>query len=126
MAGVIRVDAGAVMRDGDLLGRTIDTFVLSQIRATVPIAESRPRLYPHRTELGRHEVDLIAELGGRRLVAIEVKAHAAPDREAARHLAWLRDELGERFVRGIVLHTGTRIFEMGERIIAAPICTLWG
>jgi predicted AAA+ superfamily ATPase len=126
MAGVIRVDAGAVMRDGDLLGRTIDTFVLSQIRATVPIAESRPRLYHLRTREGRHEVDLIAELGGRRLVAIEVKADAAPDREAARHLAWLRDELGERFVRGVVLHTGTRTFEMGERIIAAPICTLWG
>ncbi|MBL8944098.1 MAG: hypothetical protein JNK45_13160, partial [Myxococcales bacterium] len=49
----------------------------------------------------------------------------APGPDAAKHLAWLRDELGDRFVAGVVLHTGPRAFALGERIIAAPICTLW-
>jgi hypothetical protein len=25
-----------------------------------------------------------------------------------------------------VLHTGPRLYELGEGIVAAPICTLWG
>jgi hypothetical protein len=42
-----------------------------------------------------------------------------------RHLAWLRDELGERFVRGVVLHCGQRSFELADRIVAAPMSSLW-
>jgi hypothetical protein len=44
---------------------------------------------------------------------------------AARHLAWLRDEFGDRFVAGVVLHTGPRAYELGDRLLAVPICTLW-
>ncbi|MGH3936181.1 MAG: hypothetical protein ACRDS1_14590 [Pseudonocardiaceae bacterium] len=60
-----------------------------------------------------------------RLVAIEVKATAAPRLDSARHLIWLRDQLGERFVAGVVLHTGPRVFSLDERIIAAPVAALW-
>lgn len=38
---------------------------------------------------------------------------------------WLRDQLGDRFIRGAVLHTGTRSYELGEQILALPICALW-
>jgi predicted AAA+ superfamily ATPase len=125
LAGVLRLDVSTVMRDGDLLGRILDTFVAAQLRSELAIAESRPRLYHLRQEQGRHEVDLLVELGAGRVLAFEVKADAAPGPDAAKHLAWLRDELGDRFVAGVVLHTGPRAFALGERIIAAPICTLW-
>ena len=59
------------------------------------------------------------------MVAIEVKASASVDRRDGRHLEWLRDELGERFVAGVVLHTGPRGFELGERVTALPIASLW-
>jgi hypothetical protein len=39
--------------------------------------------------------------------------------------SWLRDELGDRFVAGVVLHTGTGVYPLGDRLLAAPICTLW-
>jgi hypothetical protein len=52
--------------------------------------------------------DLVAELAGGQLIGIEVKAGAGATRDDARHLAWLRDETGERFLAGIVLHTGPR------------------
>ena len=32
---------------------------------------------------------------------------------------------GARFLAGVVLHTGPRVYELEERILAAPICTLW-
>ncbi|MBI2892065.1 MAG: ATP-binding protein [Deltaproteobacteria bacterium] len=125
LAGVLRVDAGAVLRDGNLLGRVLDTFVAAHLRAELAIARTRPRLYHLRQEQGRREVDLLGELGAERIIAVEIKADSGPGREAARHLAWLRDELGDRFVAGVVLHTGPRVYPLGERITAAPIGTLW-
>lgn len=124
-AGVLRLDAQGVLRDSDLMGRVLDTFVASQLRSELPIDETRPRLFHLRTQQGRHEVDLIVELAGGGIVGIEVKADAAPKREAARHIAWLRDQLGESFVAGVVLHTGPRAYALEPGIVAAPICTLW-
>ena len=43
----------------------------------------------------------------------------------ARHLAWLRDRMGKRFVAGVVLHTGPRVYTLGDRLVAAAISTLW-
>lgn len=125
LQGILRIDENAVLRDGNLLGRVVETFVVAQLRAELTVAEARPRLYHLRQEQGRREIDLIAELGAERIIGIEIKADSAPGQSAASHLAWLRDELGERFVAGVVLHTGPRTYALGERITAAPICTLW-
>lgn len=125
-AAALHLDEDAVLRDGDLLGRLLDTFVAAQLRAECASSDARPRLYHLREEHGRREVDVLAEIGGRDLLAFEVKADAAPSRDAARHLTWLRDRLGDRFAGGVVLHTGPRPYGLGERIVAAPICALWG
>ncbi|HEX4628606.1 MAG TPA: hypothetical protein VH137_07435, partial [Gemmatimonadales bacterium] len=85
----------------------------------------RPRLYHLRRDGGRNEIDLLAELGVDRVIGFEVKAASAPRGPDARHLAWLRDELGDRFVAGVVFHTGPRQFQMGERITALPMWALW-
>lgn len=55
-----------------------------------------------------------------------MKATAAPSRDDAKHLAWLRDQLGDRFVAGAVLHTGPARFTLGARIFAVPIAAIWG
>jgi hypothetical protein len=122
---VLGINVDFVIRNGDLLGRLLDTFVAAQLRAELASASSRPRLYHLRQQQGRFEVDLLAELGGGRLIGIEVKADAAPSADSARHLAALRDRYPETFVAGIVLHTGPRAYRLGDRLAAAPISTLW-
>jgi uncharacterized protein len=119
-----RLDPADVLLDGDLLGRMLDTFVAAQLRPEVALRR-RARMYHLRTGAGRQEVDLLLDLGGGRVVGIEVKAGAAATSRDARHLAWLRDGLGERFVRGMVLHTGPAPFELGDRLWALPISALW-
>jgi hypothetical protein len=126
LAAALRVDEQTIMRDGGLLGRMIETFVLAQIRPEVELSNFRPRLYHLREKNGRHEIDLLAELSAGNVVAIEIKTTAAPKRSDARHLEWLREQLGERFLGGAVLHTGPLPFHLSERIFALPICTLWG
>jgi predicted AAA+ superfamily ATPase len=125
LAGVIGATERSVLRDGDLLGRVLDTFVEAHLRAQAGVADHRVRLYHLRQEQGRHEVDLLAEVGAERVIGIEVEATSAPDSSSAAHLAWLRERLGERFVAGVVLHTGPAAFPLGDRITAAPISTLW-
>lgn len=126
VATPLRLDAQAIMRDGAMLGRVLETFVAAQLRPELAVSASRPRLHHLRTEQGRHEVDLLAELAGGRLVGIEIKASASPTAADTKHLTWLREQLGDRFAGGVVLHTGPRLYELGERILAAPICALWG
>lgn len=126
MAAALRIDEAAVMRDGDLLGRTIETFVLAQLRPELELSSYRPRLFHLRDREGRHEIDLIAELSAGKVLAIEIKATAAPSAGDVKHLVWLRERLGDRFLAGAVLHTGPRPFQLAERIFALPICSLWG
>lgn len=75
---------------------------------------------------GRHECDLIIELAGGRSIAIEVKASSAPSLSDAKHLLWLREQLGDQFVCGLVMHTGPFAFPLTDRIAAVPIAALWG
>lgn len=122
---IVGVDTRAVMGNGDLLGRLLDSFVMAQLRAEAVVAIRRHKLYHLRTEQGRHEVDVVAEVAAHRVVGIEIKATSAPNRSHASHLEWLRDQLGDRFVAGVVLHSGPHSYQLSERITAVPICTLW-
>jgi len=125
-ASTAKLDERTLMRDHDQLGRLLDTFVAAELRAELPVCESRPRLHHLRTEGGRQEVDLLIELSGHRVIGFEVKASSAPTSLDARHLEWLREQLGERFVHGIVFHTGPRIFSLGDRVSAVPVAAIWG
>jgi uncharacterized protein len=115
----------AILHDGKLLGRILDTFVTQQLRGDLEVSPARPRLYHLRDQDGRREVDIVAELGGERVLGFEVKAGASVTTSDARHLAWLRDELGDRFVAGAVFHTGPHAFPLGDKITALPISAIW-
>jgi hypothetical protein len=86
-------------------------------QASNPSAEARPSGLG--SLAGNVEAQIIiAELGGERVLGFEIKAGASVTTGDARHLAWLRDELGDRFVAGAVFHTGPHAFPLGDRITA--------
>jgi uncharacterized protein len=122
---LLGIDERSLLRDGDLLGRLIDTYVLAQLRPELTVASSGAKLYHLRHDAGTHEIDLIAESRDGRIAGIECKANSAPGRDDAAHLIWLRDQLGDRFTTGVVLHTGPRVFRIDERIYAVPIASIW-
>lgn len=123
--GALGVDVLDVLSDGDLLGRVIETFVVAQVRAELALLARRPRLHHFRSAEGRREIDLVIEIGARKLVAIEVKATSTPDAGDAKHLRWFCREFGDDVVAAILLHTGPVSFEMDEGVIACPISSLW-
>jgi predicted AAA+ superfamily ATPase len=125
VGAILRADVTTVMRDADLMGRLIDTFVTAQLRSEREIAECRPVLYHVRERQGRHEIDLLAEVRGQRIIACEMKATAAPSAEDARHLVWIRERLGVRFAAGVVFHTGPAVYQLSEQVTAIPIASIW-
>jgi len=93
IAAALGVDERAAIRDGGILGRLIESFVLAQLRPELELVAFKPRLHHLREKNGRHEIDLIAELSAGDVVAVEIKSSAAPTRGDAKHLEWLRDSL---------------------------------
>lgn len=125
-ASAARVSAAGILADGDLVGRMLDTFAIAQLRPEVALSGGRQTIHHLRTKEGRQEVDLVVELPDSHVLALEFKASAAPAATDANHLFWLRDELGDRFAAGAVLHTGPDVFRLGDRILAVPFRAIWG
>jgi len=122
---LLGVDEGGVLRDPTLVGRLIENLVLAQLRPELATLDYPPRLYHLRDRDGRHEVDVVIEYPDGRIVGLEVKAAATAHPSDARHLTWLRQQLGERMICGAVLHTGPHTYPLAEGIVAAPIAALW-
>jgi uncharacterized protein len=120
------LDERSALRDGDMLGRLMDTFVLGQLRPELGVGTLTVELFHLRQEGAKREVDLIAESNDGRIVGIEVKSTSAPTRDDARHLIWLRERMGDDMVCGVLFHTGPRSFVLAEGIHALPIATIWG
>jgi predicted AAA+ superfamily ATPase len=122
---LLGIDARAVVRSNDLLGRIIDSFVVSQLRPELVTATHRPTLYHLRRDDGSREIDLIVEWPDGAVLGVEIKAATSVSPPDARNLSWLRRELGDRFIGGLVLHTGSLAFTVTEGVRALPIATLW-
>jgi predicted AAA+ superfamily ATPase len=125
VAAVLGLGRDAILYGPDMLGRLLDTFVAAQIRTEIAASSADPRPYLVREEHGRREADILVETAGGHVVAIEVKAAGTVTGTDARHLAWLRDEVGDPFVAGIVFHTGPHVFPLADRIVAAPVASIW-
>ncbi len=123
--GVLGVTENDVLLDGDLLGRLLETFVVAQIRAELSLRVPSCRMHHVRTAQGRNEIDLVLEVGARRLVAIEIKATSTPDPGDATHLRWFRRELGDAVLATVLFHAGPNTLTFDDGTIAAPISALW-
>lgn len=115
---LVGLDAEALTGDPSTAGAFIESFVMQQLRPQVDRLGGA--LLHLRTSSGEHEVDGILDVG-QRVVGIEVKHGARPDARDARHLEWLRERIGERFIAGYVVHTGRDTYPLGERIWAVPL-----
>jgi predicted AAA+ superfamily ATPase len=107
-----------------LTGGLVEGFVVGELAKQRAWSVKPTRMFHYRDDHSR-EVDIILEDRRREVVGIEIKATSSPRATDFAGLRYLRDRLGERFVTGIVLHTGERSISFGERLWALPISTVW-
>jgi hypothetical protein len=107
-----------------LFGPLLENLVATELLKQVQWSQTRPSLFHYRTLAGE-EVDLLLEDSAGRLVGLEVKGSASVDAHDFRGLKALATAAGERFLRGLVLYTGTDCLPFGTQFQAVPISGLW-
>lgn len=123
LAGVSADSASSPTHAG-FAGHLLEGFVAGELRRQRGWSEDQVRISHFRDYAG-DEVDLILEADDGRIAGIEVKASSSVNAKDAKWLAKLRDRLGDRFVAGVVLHTGQTSGPLGDRLAALPIDVLW-
>lgn len=125
LAHLLRVGRQRLADDDSLLGAVLECFVGMELAKQIAAATTRASLLHMRSATGA-EVDFVVERADSRVAGVEVKASATLRGEDFRHLATMRDRLGEeRFLRGVVLYPGGERLPFGERLEAWPLSTLW-
>ncbi|WP_040283258.1 ATP-binding protein [Tessaracoccus massiliensis] len=112
------------MTTGSALGGFLEGFVAAELLRQRGWASVRFDLAHYRSPDGR-EIDVILELDDGRVVAIEVKAAQSVSRHDYRHLAWLREKLGDQLVAGVVLTMDTLGRRLQDNLYALPVSALW-
>ncbi len=105
-------------------GQLHESFVFAELRRQAQAVAPELRFCHYRDSHGR-EIDLLMERPDGHLIAVEVKAASTVRPTDVKSLAWLRDQIGDRFEIGIVLYTGQLPHRLSDRIAALPLSCLW-
>lgn len=108
----------------EALGSLLEGFVMAELLKQRTWSSEEFEIFHYRDRAGV-EVDLVLEFSDGSVVGVEVKAAAGFQQRQFHGLQKLRDRVGERFMAGIVLNTGTGGFRHSDRLFGAPISVLW-
>jgi predicted AAA+ superfamily ATPase len=123
-ANEIGTDPRALIRSGGQFGPLLESFVLSELARQLTWSEQAVDLYHYRDQ-NKVEVDAVLENRSGQVVGVEVKAASTVGPDDFRGLRRLAERLGDDFVAGVVLYTGTATLPFGDRLRAMPVSTLW-
>jgi uncharacterized protein len=105
-------------------GHLFENFVTTELIKASAWSRADVKAFHWKDRSGR-EVDLLLERRDGTIVAIEHKLSGSVGNDDFRHLAYLRDQLGDRFVAGAIVYTGEATLPFGDRLWAAPVAALW-
>jgi uncharacterized protein len=105
-------------------GSLFENFVSVELLKACSWCREETRAFHWRDQSGR-EVDLLLERRDGSIVAFEHKLGTSVGADDFKHLAYLRERLGDRFAGGAVIYTGENALPFGERLWATPVQTLW-
>lgn len=105
-------------------GALVEAFVVGELRKQIGWSATQPTMHHFRSS-GQEEIDLVLEDSRGRLVAIEVKASSRVEDRDFRHLRRFKEDVGRKFVAGLVLYSGGDVVSFGKNLHAVPIAALW-
>lgn len=117
-------DEKKLNEDANLFGHYLENFVLLELVKLISFSSEIYQIYYLRTASGG-EVDFIIEKSNGDIMAVEVKSGSLVDKKSFKNIEMLRDALGKKFLRGIMLYTGSAVVPFDKQLIALPINTLW-
>lgn len=104
---------------GEAFGQLFESLATLTLRGAAIGCEAK--VHHLRTRNGEHEVDLIVERFDGAVIGVEVKlARVVEDRDV-RHLAWLKQRVGERMVDAVVLTASTAAYRRPDGVAVVPL-----
>ncbi len=110
--------------DPTLAGASAENFVVSELRKQATWSETRVELFHFRTNTDQ-EVDIVIENEAGEIVGVEVKASASVGANDFKGLRALKQTVGKKFRRGIVVYAGKESVPFGDELYAVPIQAVW-
>ncbi len=104
-------------------GSLFETFVFTELFKHSTWSQNVVRLYHYRDKR-KNEVDLVMELSDGSIIGIECKASQSVGPDDFKGLHKLAEFAGDRFLRGVVLYTGTRVLPFNDKsheMMAVPL-----
>lgn len=98
--------------------------VYNELRKQMTWNDTAVQLFHMRTTNG-HGVDMVLERSDGKAVGIQVKNTAHVTAHDTKGLLYCKERLGERWHRGIILHTGTEAVPLGNTLWLLPVSALW-
>ncbi len=122
-AAAIQLDASRLAAAA-VGGSFLESFVVNELAKQAAVIDE-PLVLAHFRDRSGVEVDVLVERSDGSVFGFEVKSATTANARDAAGLRFLRDRLGDRFVAGIVLHTGLLTANLGDRLWALPVAGLW-
>lgn len=107
-----------------MFGPVLENFVVMELKKQCGWNELRPSVFHFRTLRGE-EVDIVLESRAGFIVGIEVKAASSVTESDFKNLKLLMKEARSKFVRGIILYSGSQVIPFADNLYAIPISELW-
>ncbi|HZN20190.1 MAG TPA: ATP-binding protein [Micromonosporaceae bacterium] len=121
---LLAADAHTLRRPGAPFGPLLEGFVLSELARQITWSQQLVELYHYRDH-NKVEIDAVLENRQRQVVGIEVKAASTVRSDDFNGLRRLAEKLGDDFVLGVVLYTGSATLPFGPKLRAMPVSALW-
>ena len=107
-----------------LMGSVIENFIINELSKQATWSPMRVNIHHYHTVNGI-EVDIVLENRAGYVVGIEVKSSENVRPSDFNGLKSLKEKVGEKFVKGVVLYQGSQITPFGADLFALPISSLW-
>ena len=102
----------------------LKTVVSGELKKQATWSKKDVQLYHFRTTSGQ-EVDIILEDRSGNIVGVEVKSNERVTANDFKGLRYLQEKSKDKFITGIVMHTGKQCIPFDKKLYAIPISALW-
>jgi predicted AAA+ superfamily ATPase len=124
LAYLLRRDIYDIYRnDRTAMGHLFENFIATEIMknatSLIDVGISHFRTSDNK------EVDFVIEKYNGDTIGIEAKLDRTISKEDFKGLKVLKEAVGKKFLKGIVIYTGDDLISFGENLWAVPVCYLW-
>ena len=105
-------------------GGLLESFAFSEVLKLMTASDLQLAPY-HFRDQQMHEVDIVLQRDDGMIAGIEIKAAATVRSGDFAGLRSLAEACGERFSHGVVLYDSAELVPFGDRMVAAPLSSLW-